>query len=56
MPAKITKNTDGTYRVRTPKRTHAKRTTKKKAQAQARLLNAIDHGWQPRGLLNTPST
>ena len=54
MPAKVSKNRDGSYRVKTPNRVHAKRTTKQKAQAQQRLLNAIDHGWTPTGLLNTP--
>lgn len=47
MPAKITKNKDGTYRVTTPNGTHSKHTSKKKAMAQKRLLNAIDHGWKP---------
>lgn len=47
MPAKITKNKNGSYAVRTPNGTHAKHTTKKKAEAQKRLLNAIDHGWKP---------
>ena len=46
MPAKI-KRVKGGYQVKTPNRIHAKRTTKKKAQAQARLLNAVDHGWRP---------
>jgi hypothetical protein len=45
MPAKIHRNKDGSYRVSTPHGTHAKHTTKKKAEAQARLLNALDHGW-----------
>lgn len=35
--------------MRTPNGVHAKRTTKAKAQAQVRLLNAIDHGWKPTG-------
>lgn len=43
MPAKIHKNPDGSYRVETPNAVHAKKTTKKKAEAQARLLNAIEH-------------
>lgn len=47
MPAKVTKNKKGGYTVRTPNATHAKNTTKKKAKAQARLLNAVDHGWVP---------
>jgi hypothetical protein len=49
MPAKITKLKNGKYRVATPNGTHAKHTTKAKAQAQQRLLNGIDHGWHPTG-------
>ncbi len=47
MPVKIRK-VDG-YRVSTPNRVHAKKTTKAKAQSQARLLNAVEHGWKPTG-------
>jgi hypothetical protein len=47
MPAKISKNSDGTYNVHTPNGVHAKGTTLAKAQAQQRLLNAVDHGWRP---------
>ena len=46
MPAKIRKVRGG-YSVRTPRRIHAKRTTKAKAKKQQRLLNAIDHGFKP---------
>lgn len=46
MPAKITK-VDGGFEVRTPNVVHAKKTTKKKAKSQQRLLNAIDHGFDP---------
>ncbi len=49
MPAKVTKAPGGGYTVKTPTHVHAKRTTKKKATAQARLLNAIEHGFTPRG-------
>ena len=49
MPAKITKLKNGKYRVSTPNGTHAKHTTKGKAEAQQRLLNAVDHGWKPTG-------
>lgn len=52
MPAKVSKNADGSYRVATPNGVHAKRTTKAKAKAQQRLLNAVDHGWKPTGVLN----
>jgi hypothetical protein len=47
MPAKVKKNSKGGYSVSTPSMTHAKNTTKDKAEAQARLLNAIDHGFVP---------
>jgi hypothetical protein len=47
MPVKIRK-VKGGYSVSTPNGVHAKKTTKKKAAAQKRLLNAIDHGWKPR--------
>jgi len=47
MPVKI-KKVDG-YRVSTPSGVKAKRTTKKKAKAQKRLLQAIDYGWKPTG-------
>jgi hypothetical protein len=46
MPVKVTKVGSG-YKVSTPNGVHAKKTTKKKAKAQERLLNAIDHGWKP---------
>jgi len=48
MPARM-KRVKGGYSVSTPSRTHAKRTTKAKAKAQVRLLNAVEHGWTPRG-------
>ena len=48
MPARIRK-VKGGYQVRTPNRVHAKKTSKAKAKKQARLLNAIDHGWKPSG-------
>lgn len=45
MPAKVRK-TKGGYSVSTPGGVKARRTTKAKAKRQARLLNAIDHGWK----------
>jgi hypothetical protein len=48
MPVKITKLKNGKYKVSTPNGTHAKGTTKSKAKAQERLLNAIDHGFVPK--------
>lgn len=47
MPAKV-KKVKGGYQVKTPNAVHAKKTTKAKAKAQQRLLNAIDHGWKPK--------
>jgi len=47
MPVKIRKLKSGKYRVSTPRGTKSKGTTKKKAKAQKRLLNAIDHGFKP---------
>lgn len=37
------------YRVSTPGGVKAKSTTKRKAEAQKRLLYAVDHGWKPTG-------
>jgi len=48
-PVKITKTGKGAYRVSTPTSVHAKGTTKSKAEAQERLLNAVEHGWHPTG-------
>lgn len=47
MPATISKNPDGSFRVSTPNGVHAKHTTAKNAKKQKRLLNAIDHGFVP---------
>lgn len=47
MPVSI-KKVDG-YQVRTPRGIRAKHTTKAKAEAQERLLNAVEHGWKPTG-------
>ena len=46
MPVKIRK-VNG-FRVSTPGGVKAKRTTKKKAEAQKRLLLGIEHGMKPR--------
>lgn len=48
MPVTVRK-IDGKYSVSTPNQTHAYGTTKKKAQRQANLLRAIEHGWKPTG-------
>ena len=47
MPVTV-KEVNG-YRVSTPGGVKAKSTTKKKAKAQKRLLNAVEHGWKPTG-------
>lgn len=49
MPVKITKLKSGKFRVKTPGGIKAKATTKVKAQSQARLLRAIEHGFVPTG-------
>jgi hypothetical protein len=48
MPVTV-KHVKGGYRVSTPNGVHAKHTTKAKAEAQERLLNAVEHGWKPTG-------
>lgn len=47
MPVKIKPIGNGKVRVSTPNGVKAKATTPRKAAAQARLLNAVDHGWRP---------
>jgi len=47
MPV-IIKKVDG-YQVSTPHGIKARHTTKAKALAQERLLNAVEHGWKPTG-------
>ena len=49
MPVEITKVGKGKFKVSTPSGTKAKHTTKVKAEAQKRLLNAVEHGWVPTG-------
>lgn len=48
MPETIRK-VKGGFRVSTPGGVKAKHTTKAKAEAQAKLLRAIDHGFKPTG-------
>ena len=48
MPVKI-KKVGKKYRVSTPGGVKAKGTTKGKAEAQERLLYAVEHGWKPTG-------
>jgi hypothetical protein len=47
MPYTKTKNKSGGFTVSSPNSVHAKSTTKEKADAQVRLLNAVEHGWKP---------
>lgn len=47
MPVRVTK-VDG-YRVSHGGKVSAKSTTKSKAKAQERLLNAVAHGFRPTG-------
>ena len=54
MPAKITKLPSGKYQVKTPNSIRAKGTTRDKAEKQQRLLNAIEHGWKPSGVIPSP--
>jgi hypothetical protein len=54
MPVSVRKTPSGRYSVRTHppgEESHlkAKHTTKKKAMAQRKLLNAVEHGWRPTG-------
>ena len=49
MPVRITPVGTGKWRVKTPGGVKAKGTTKAKAEAQKRLLNAVEHGWKPTG-------
>jgi hypothetical protein len=49
MPVSINKLRNGSYRVTTPGSVKAKHTTRGKAERQARLLRAVDHGWVPTG-------
>lgn len=46
MPVKIRK-VKGGYSVRTPKGVKARKTTKRNAERQRNLLNAVEHGWTP---------
>ncbi len=47
MPVKLQKLKSGKVRVSTPSGVRAKSTTLRKAKAQRRLLNAIEHGFKP---------
>ena len=47
MPYRITK-VKGGFRVSTPHGTKARSTSRKKAEAQVRLLRGVKHGMKPR--------
>jgi len=47
MPGRVS-HVNG-YRTRWGGKTTAKKTTKKKAQAQLNLLRGVEHGWKPTG-------
>jgi len=47
MPVTVTK-VKGGYRVSTPHGVKSKRTSKKNAEKQKRLLNAYEHGWRSK--------
>lgn len=47
MPVKVTSKGHGKFQVRTPGGVKSKGTTKEKAESQARLLRAVEHGWKP---------
>ena len=50
MPVAVSKNEKGGYHVSTPNGVRARNTTKAKAEAQERLLNAVEHSnWRPTG-------
>jgi len=51
MPVKIKKTKKGNYRVSTPSGVKSKGTSLKNAKSQERLLNAVDHGFQPTGVV-----
>jgi hypothetical protein len=47
VPVKKKRLRSGLVRVSTPGGVKAKATTPAKAEAQSRLLNAVEHGWRP---------
>lgn len=47
MPVRIKRLKSGKVKVSTPRGTKSRGTSIKKAKAQKRLLNAIEHGWVP---------
>jgi hypothetical protein len=49
MPVKMTKLKSGKVRVSTPGGVKSKGSTPTNAKRQARLLNAVEHGFKPTG-------
>jgi len=49
VPVRFRKLKGGKVRVSTPGGVKAKKTTLKKAKAQKRLLQAVEHGFKPTG-------
>ena len=47
MPVKLKKLKSGKVQVRTPNMIHSMGTSMAKAEKQARLLRAVEHGWKP---------
>ena len=47
MPAEITKQMNGKYMVRSSGGIHGRDMTRRNAEKQRNLLNAIEHGWRP---------
>lgn len=54
MPVTMRTLKSGKVQVRTPGGVKAKGTTKANAKAQARLLNAVEHGFKPTGARKRP--
>jgi hypothetical protein len=50
MPVTVRKLKSGKYKVSTQGGTKARSTSKKNAESQKRLLNAVEHGWKPTGI------
>jgi hypothetical protein len=48
MPYHIEKNKDGSFRVIGPSGVHSKHTTKAKAEAQIRVMEAATHEKEPK--------
>ena len=49
MPVHLERLPNGKVRVSTPNGVRSKATSLKRAIKQKRLLNAVEHGWNPTG-------